>query len=70
MHDLPNVHDALFAAPTTASVFDAAPGTHKPRILLLHGSLREPSCCRGASISATTERCGGFAAPMAGGVSP
>ncbi|MDI4636872.1 MULTISPECIES: arsenical resistance protein ArsH [Halomonadaceae] len=46
MHDLPNVHDALFAAPTTASVFDVAPGTHKPRILLLHGSLREPSYSR------------------------
>jgi len=39
--DLPNVDQALFAAPTTAG-----PASHPPRILLLYGSVRERSYSR------------------------
>jgi arsenic resistance protein ArsH len=43
--DLPNIDAAAFQVPV-ASIFDAAPMTHPPRILLLYGSLRERSYSR------------------------
>ena len=42
--DLPNIDQALFAAPLTAP--QPKPWTHPPRILLLYGSLRECSFSR------------------------
>ena len=42
---LPNIDDALFASPE-ASSFTNALSTHKPRILLLYGSLRERAFSR------------------------
>ncbi|WP_280570439.1 arsenical resistance protein ArsH [Chromohalobacter sp. 296-RDG] len=46
MHDLPNLEDAHFAAPSVEGLFDTPPGTHAPRILMLYGSLRERSFSR------------------------
>lgn len=45
-NDLPNVDSELFSAPTAERVFAPAPSSHKPRILLLYGSLRERSFSR------------------------
>jgi arsenic resistance protein ArsH len=45
-HDLPNVRDDLFRATTLERLTPATPFTHKPRILLLYGSLRERSFSR------------------------
>ena len=42
---LPNIDDALFASPEAGS-FSNALSTHKPRILLLYGSLRERAFSR------------------------
>ncbi len=44
--DLPNLDRELFVAPTADAVFAATPSTHRPRILLLYGSLRERSFSR------------------------
>ena len=46
MSDLPNIDHECFQAPDSASVFRAGPSAHKPRILLLYGSLRERSFSR------------------------
>ncbi|OZC36342.1 arsenical resistance protein ArsH [Marinobacter vinifirmus] len=44
--DLPNIDTGLFRAPTNNDLFAATPSDHKPRILLLYGSLRERSFSR------------------------
>ena len=46
MNDLPNLDHALLAPPDLAQLEPAARATHKPRILLLYGSLRERSFSR------------------------
>ena len=46
MNDLPNLDKDCFQIPTAESVFQKQPSTHKPRILLLYGSLRERSFSR------------------------
>jgi len=43
---LPNVDAARFAVPTAASLSPSARATHRPRILLLYGSLRARSFSR------------------------
>ncbi|PKF22772.1 arsenical resistance protein ArsH [Pseudomonas hunanensis] len=45
-HDLPNVDLNHFEAPSAGSVFAARPSAHRPRILLLYGSLRARSFSR------------------------
>ncbi len=45
MSDLPNIHDAAFAIPDLTQLADR-PIDHKPRILMLYGSLRERSYSR------------------------
>ena len=47
MKDLPNLDNDCFQVPTADSVFRDQPSIHKPRILLLYGSLRERSFSRG-----------------------
>ncbi|GGY72219.1 arsenical resistance protein ArsH [Marinobacter zhanjiangensis] len=44
--ELPNIDRALFNAPTADNVFAVNTSTHRPRILLLYGSLRERSFSR------------------------
>ncbi|MBL3555958.1 MULTISPECIES: arsenical resistance protein ArsH [Marinobacter] len=44
--DLPNIDTGLFRAPTNEDLFAAAPSSHRPKILLLYGSLRERSFSR------------------------
>lgn len=44
--DMPNVDGALFAVPSPETLFEGSASTHKPRILLLYGSLRERSFSR------------------------
>ena len=44
--DTPNVEDAVFAPIDENALLNAAPMTHKPRILLLNGSLRKRSFSR------------------------
>ena len=44
--DLPNVSDAAFDVPSLDRFEVVKPSTHKPRILLLYGSLRERSFSR------------------------
>jgi arsenic resistance protein ArsH len=44
--NLPNIDPALFVVPTAERLQTRAPGTHAPRILLLHGSVRERSYSR------------------------
>ena len=46
MKDLPNLDNDCFQVPTTENVFRDQPSTHKPRILLLYGSLRQRSFSR------------------------
>ncbi|GHA98194.1 arsenical resistance protein ArsH [Modicisalibacter luteus] len=46
MNDLPNIVSDLFDIPSANRVFDAKPSTHRPRILLLYGSLRQRSFSR------------------------
>ena len=46
MKDLPNLDNDCFQVPATDSVFRDQPSTHKPRILLLYGSLRQRSFSR------------------------
>ncbi|OLO11515.1 arsenical resistance protein ArsH [Chromohalobacter japonicus] len=46
MHDLPNLDTAPFAAPDGDALMAPRLSTHPPRILLLHGSLRERSFSR------------------------
>nr|CDQ33054.1 arsenical resistance protein ArsH [Virgibacillus halodenitrificans] len=46
MHDLPNLDTASFAAPDGDALMAPRLSTHPPRILLLHGSLRERSFSR------------------------
>lgn len=46
MNDLPNVTDELFQVPSADALFAAVPSTHKPRMLLLYGSLRARSFSR------------------------
>ena len=50
--DLPNIDPALFVVPTAARLQTPVPSTHAPRILLLHGSVRERSYSRLASEEA------------------
>ena len=45
MSDLPNIHDAAFAIPDLTQLAER-PIDHKPRILMLYGSLRERSYSR------------------------
>lgn len=44
--DLPNLDRDSFAVPTSEQVFQATPSSHRPRILLLYGSLRQRSFSR------------------------
>ncbi|MBC7181971.1 MAG: arsenical resistance protein ArsH [Marinobacter sp.] len=44
--DLPNIDTGLFRTPTSDELFAATPSSHRPRILLLYGSLRERSFSR------------------------
>jgi len=44
--DLPNIDTGLFRTPTNDDLFATAPSGHRPRILLLYGSLRERSFSR------------------------
>ncbi|ABE58838.1 arsenical resistance protein ArsH [Chromohalobacter israelensis] len=46
MHDLPNLDTASFAVPDGDALMAPRLSTHPPRILLLHGSLRERSFSR------------------------
>ncbi|WP_040243811.1 arsenical resistance protein ArsH [Chromohalobacter japonicus] len=46
MHDLPNLDTASFAVPVGDALMAPRLSTHPPRILLLHGSLRERSFSR------------------------
>ncbi len=46
MNDLPNIAREHFDVPTMDALATALPATHKPRILLLYGSLRERSFSR------------------------
>lgn len=49
--DLPNINRARFTSPDLARL-QPPPSTHRPRILLLYGSLRERSFSRFASLEA------------------
>lgn len=51
MQDLPNVNDEAFALPDPELLHRPMP-THRPRILLLYGSLRERSFSRFATVEA------------------
>jgi arsenical resistance protein ArsH len=53
MTDLPNLDRALLAPPDLGQLEPPARATHKPRILLLYGSLRERSFSRLLSHEAT-----------------
>lgn len=44
--DLPNIDPDQFRKPTEEQVFATPPSSHRPRILLLYGSLRERSFSR------------------------
>ena len=44
--DLPNIDSELFQVPSVEALFAPAPSTHKPRILILYGSLRSRSFSR------------------------
>jgi len=44
--DLPNIDTSLIQTPTNADLFAATHSSHRPRILLLYGSLRERSFSR------------------------
>ena len=44
--NLPNIDPALFVVPTPERLQTRVPSTHPPRILLLHGSVRERSYSR------------------------
>ncbi|WP_413774380.1 arsenical resistance protein ArsH [Marinobacter sp. AN1] len=44
--DLPNIDPEHFKAPSGWALFDSTPSGHRPRILLLYGSLRERSFSR------------------------
>jgi len=46
MTDLSNLDNECFQAPDAASVFRESPSSHRPRILLLYGSLRARSFSR------------------------
>ena len=46
MKDMPNLDNDCFQVPTADSVFRDQPSIHKPRILLLYGSLRQRSFSR------------------------
>jgi len=51
LSDLPNIHDAAFAIPDLTQFADRPTG-HKPRILMLYGSLRERSYSRFLTLEA------------------
>lgn len=46
MPNLPNISAELFQQPDNAAVFANTPSSHKPKILLLYGSLRQRSFSR------------------------
>ncbi|MGP9806413.1 arsenical resistance protein ArsH [Paracoccus sp. NSM] len=46
MTDLPNVQPGLLRAPDPAALLPQPPSTHRPRLLMLYGSLRERSYSR------------------------
>ena len=46
MNDMPNLMDDIFNVPTAERLFAPQPSVHKPKILLLYGSLRERSFSR------------------------
>lgn len=46
MSDTPNLKDEAFFAPDMAALFPSERSTHRPRILLLYGSLRKTSYSR------------------------
>lgn len=52
MHDLPNLDCALLAPPDRDQLEPPTRATHKPRILLLYGSLRERSFSRLLTLEA------------------
>jgi arsenic resistance protein ArsH len=52
MDDLPNLSADLFARPDLDRLRPATPSTHRPRILLLYGSLRERSYSRFLALEA------------------
>jgi arsenic resistance protein ArsH len=52
MPDLPNIDHDLLDAPTAARLAVAEPSTHKPRILILYGSLRPQSFSRKLALEA------------------
>ncbi|RYG75646.1 arsenical resistance protein ArsH, partial [bacterium] len=52
MTDLPNLSYAHFEVPDAHRLEPAARATHRPRILLLYGSLRERSYSRLATLEA------------------
>ncbi|WP_246624759.1 arsenical resistance protein ArsH [Oceanobacter mangrovi] len=45
-HEMPNLAEELFHIPTSEALFRAPASSHKPRILLLYGSLRQRSFSR------------------------
>lgn len=55
MQDLPNIHNNAFAIPDPELLHRPMP-THRPRILLLYGSLRERSFSRFATVEAARRR--------------
>ncbi len=50
--ELPNLDPALFAVPSASMLRPVAPSSHRPRILLLYGSLRTRSFSRLVSFEA------------------
>ncbi|WP_233080807.1 arsenical resistance protein ArsH [Rheinheimera soli] len=52
MSNLPNIKQGVFALPSNQQLFADKPAEHKPRILLLYGSLRERSFSRLAAEEA------------------
>lgn len=46
LSDLPNIDPALFQAPTAADFWQLGTSTHRPRFVLLYGSLRDRSYSR------------------------
>jgi arsenic resistance protein ArsH len=52
MLDLPNIHPGALQSPSYAELKAASPATHRPRILILYGSLRPQSFSRKLALEA------------------
>lgn len=52
MRDLPNIHPGALQAPSHTDLKEARPATHRPRILILYGSLRPQSLSRKLALEA------------------